>query len=38
MASTEEKDTLRKLVQHVARAFYEPQYIIILDLLSRYPV
>ncbi|EIN08206.1 transcription initiation factor TFIIE alpha subunit [Punctularia strigosozonata HHB-11173 SS5] len=38
MATPEEKETLRKLVQHVARAFYEPQCIIILDLLSRYPV
>ncbi|KAI6043907.1 TFIIE alpha subunit-domain-containing protein [Pisolithus marmoratus] len=38
MATKEERDTLRLLVQHVARAFYEPKYVIILDQLARHPV
>ncbi|KAJ8516968.1 hypothetical protein ONZ45_g5796 [Pleurotus djamor] len=38
MASKEEQETLRLLVQHVSRAFYEPKYTIILDQLARHPV
>ncbi|KAH7886931.1 TFIIE alpha subunit-domain-containing protein [Phlebopus sp. FC_14] len=38
MASKEEQETLRLLVQHVARGFYEPKYTIILDQLARHPV
>ncbi|KAI6106928.1 TFIIE alpha subunit-domain-containing protein [Pisolithus croceorrhizus] len=38
MATKEERDILRLLVQHVARAFYEPKYVIILDQLARHPV
>ncbi|KAH0826609.1 TFIIE alpha subunit-domain-containing protein [Lanmaoa asiatica] len=38
MATKEEQETLRLLVQHVARGFYEPKYIIILDQLARHPV
>ncbi|KAH7878639.1 TFIIE alpha subunit-domain-containing protein [Lentinula edodes] len=38
MATTEEQDTLRLLVQHVARGFYEPKYSIIMDQLARHPV
>lgn len=38
MASKEDQETLRILVQHVARAFYEPKYTIIMDQLSRHPV
>ncbi|KAJ3742700.1 TFIIE alpha subunit-domain-containing protein [Lentinula detonsa] len=38
MATLEEQDTLRLLVQHVARGFYESKYTIILDQLARHPV
>ncbi|KIJ61552.1 hypothetical protein HYDPIDRAFT_96416 [Hydnomerulius pinastri MD-312] len=38
MATKEEQETLRLLVQHVARGFYEPKYTIILDQLARHPV
>ncbi|KAI9569973.1 TFIIE alpha subunit-domain-containing protein, partial [Boletus coccyginus] len=38
MATKEEQETLRLLVQHVARGFYEPKYIILLDQLARHPV
>ncbi|EKM77423.1 hypothetical protein AGABI1DRAFT_130505 [Agaricus bisporus var. burnettii JB137-S8] len=38
MANKEDQETLRLLVQHVARAFYEPKYIIILDQLARHAV
>lgn len=38
MSTKEEQDTLRLLVQHVSRAFYEARYTIILDQLSRHPV
>ncbi|KAF8137484.1 TFIIE alpha subunit-domain-containing protein [Boletus edulis] len=38
MATKEERETLRLLVQHVARGFYEPKYIILLDQLARHPV
>ncbi|KAJ3845187.1 TFIIE alpha subunit-domain-containing protein [Lentinula raphanica] len=38
MATPEEQDTLRLLVQHVARGFYEAKYVIILDQLARHPV
>lgn len=31
-------DSLRLLVQQVARAFYEPKFIILLDQLARNPV
>jgi len=31
-------DSLRFLVQHVARAFYEPKFIILMDQLARNPV
>ncbi|KAH6917789.1 transcription initiation factor TFIIE alpha subunit [Coprinopsis sp. MPI-PUGE-AT-0042] len=38
MSTKEEQDTLRLLVQHVSRAFYEARFTIILDQLSRHPV
>ncbi|KAF8740047.1 hypothetical protein AX14_008956 [Amanita brunnescens Koide BX004] len=38
MANKEDQETLRILVQHVSRAFYEPKYTIIMDQLSRHPV
>ncbi|EAU89646.2 transcription initiation factor TFIIE alpha subunit [Coprinopsis cinerea okayama7 len=38
MSTKEEQETLRLLVQHVSRAFYEPKYIIIMDQLARHPV
>jgi transcription initiation factor TFIIE subunit alpha len=38
MATKEEKEVLRLLVQYVSRAFYEPKYTIIMDQLARYPV
>jgi transcription initiation factor TFIIE subunit alpha len=38
MATKDEQETLRLLVQHVSRAFYEPKYTIILDQLARNPV
>ena len=31
----EDQESLRLLVQHVARAFYEPRYTIVLDQLVR---
>ncbi|KAH9923017.1 TFIIE alpha subunit-domain-containing protein [Amylocystis lapponica] len=36
--TTTEKDTLRLLVQHVSRAFYEPKYTVVMDQLVRHPV
>lgn len=36
--SKEDQEALRLLVQHVARAFYEPRYTIVLDQLVRHPV
>ncbi|PFH49896.1 hypothetical protein AMATHDRAFT_62164 [Amanita thiersii Skay4041] len=38
MATKEDQETLRLLVQHVSRAFYESKYTIIMDQLSRHPV
>ncbi|KAG6830246.1 hypothetical protein H0H87_008773 [Tephrocybe sp. NHM501043] len=38
MATKEDQETLRLLVQHVSRAFYEPKYTIIMDQLARHPV
>ncbi|KAF8962636.1 TFIIE alpha subunit-domain-containing protein [Flammula alnicola] len=38
MATKEEQETLRLLVQYVSRAFYEPKYTIIMDQLARHPV
>jgi transcription initiation factor TFIIE subunit alpha len=38
MATKEEQETLRLLVQHVSRAFYEPKYTIVMDMLARHPV
>ncbi|KAL0959915.1 hypothetical protein HGRIS_011580 [Hohenbuehelia grisea] len=38
MATKEEQEILRLLVQHVSRSFYEPKYTIILDQLARHPV
>jgi transcription initiation factor TFIIE subunit alpha len=38
MATNEDQETLRLLVQHVSRAFYEPKFTIILDQLARHPV
>ncbi|TFK26129.1 hypothetical protein FA15DRAFT_667806 [Coprinopsis marcescibilis] len=38
MTTKEEQETLRLLVQHVSRAFYEPKFTIILDQLARHPV
>lgn len=38
MATREEQEALHLLVQHVARAFYEPKYVVIMDLLIRHPV
>ncbi|KAK7462844.1 hypothetical protein VKT23_007420 [Stygiomarasmius scandens] len=38
MATQEEKEILRKLVQHVSRAFYEAKFTIIMDQLARHPV
>ncbi|PCH35008.1 hypothetical protein WOLCODRAFT_139687 [Wolfiporia cocos MD-104 SS10] len=34
----DEQDTLRLLVQHVSRAFYEPKYTVVMDQLVRHPV
>jgi len=36
--SKEDNENLRLLVQHVARAFYEPKFTIVLDQLIRHPV
>lgn len=38
MINEEEKATLRLLVQHVARAFYDPKFIVVLDQLARHEV
>ncbi|KDR80156.1 hypothetical protein GALMADRAFT_242417 [Galerina marginata CBS 339.88] len=38
MATKEDQETLRLLVQHVSRAFYDPKYTIIMDQLARHPV
>ncbi|KAF5379153.1 hypothetical protein D9615_006061 [Tricholomella constricta] len=38
MATKDDQETLRLLVQHVSRAFYEPKFTIILDQLARHPV
>ncbi|KAJ7635101.1 TFIIE alpha subunit-domain-containing protein [Roridomyces roridus] len=38
MATKEDRETLRLLVQHVSRAFYEPKYTIIMDQLARHMV
>ncbi|TDL25233.1 hypothetical protein BD410DRAFT_743979 [Rickenella mellea] len=38
MATKEEQDSLRLLVQHVSRAFYEHKFVIIMDQLARHPV
>ncbi|KII87796.1 hypothetical protein PLICRDRAFT_42295 [Plicaturopsis crispa FD-325 SS-3] len=38
MATPEERETLRLLVQHVSRGFYEPKFTIVLDQLARHPV
>lgn len=36
--SKEDQETLRLLVQHVLRAFYEPKYTVVMDQLVRHPV
>ncbi|KAJ7596846.1 TFIIE alpha subunit-domain-containing protein [Mycena floridula] len=38
MATPEDQETLRLLVQHTVRAFYEPRFTIIMDQLARHPV
>ncbi|KAJ7171666.1 TFIIE alpha subunit-domain-containing protein [Mycena crocata] len=38
MATKEDRETLRLLVQHVSRAFYEPKFTIIMDQLARHTV
>lgn len=38
MATKEDQETLRLLVQYVSRAFYEPKFTIIMDQLARNPV
>ncbi|KJA14953.1 hypothetical protein HYPSUDRAFT_208266 [Hypholoma sublateritium FD-334 SS-4] len=38
MATKDDQETLRLLVQHVSRAFYEPKFTIIMDQLARHPV
>jgi hypothetical protein len=38
MATKEDQETLRQFVQHVARAFYDPKYIVVMDQLARHPV
>ncbi|KAJ6508984.1 TFIIE alpha subunit-domain-containing protein [Mycena sanguinolenta] len=38
MATKEDRETLRLLVQQVSRAFYEPKYTIIMDQLARHTV
>ncbi|THV04702.1 hypothetical protein K435DRAFT_826772 [Dendrothele bispora CBS 962.96] len=38
MATQDDRDTLRLLVQHVSRAFYESKFTIIMDQLARHPV
>ncbi|KAI0821884.1 TFIIE alpha subunit-domain-containing protein [Trametes gibbosa] len=34
----DEQETLRLLVQHVSRAFYEPRFTVVMDQLVRHPV
>ncbi|KAI0761300.1 TFIIE alpha subunit-domain-containing protein [Trametes elegans] len=36
--SKDEQETLRLLVQHVSRAFYEPKFTVVMDQLVRHPV
>ncbi|KAI0724337.1 TFIIE alpha subunit-domain-containing protein [Cerioporus squamosus] len=36
--SKDEQETLRLLVQHVSRAFYEPKFTVVMDQLIRHPV
>lgn len=36
--SKDEQETLRLLVQHVSRAFYEPRFTVVMDQLVRHPV
>lgn len=38
MATKEDQESLRLLVQHVSRAFYEAKFIVIMDQLARHPV
>lgn len=38
MATKDDQDILRLLVQYVARSFYEPRYVVVLDMLVRHPV
>jgi transcription initiation factor TFIIE subunit alpha len=38
MATKEDRETLRLLVQQVSRSFYEPKYTIIMDQLARHTV
>jgi transcription initiation factor TFIIE subunit alpha len=38
MATKEDQDILRLLVQHVSRAFYDAKYTVIMDQLARNPV
>jgi transcription initiation factor TFIIE subunit alpha len=38
MATKENQETLRLLVQYVSRAFYEPKFTIVMDQLARNPV
>ncbi|KAH8113794.1 TFIIE alpha subunit-domain-containing protein [Phellopilus nigrolimitatus] len=38
MATKEDQETLRLLVQYVSRAFYEPKFVVIMDQLARHPV
>ncbi|RPD63162.1 hypothetical protein L226DRAFT_528029 [Lentinus tigrinus ALCF2SS1-7] len=36
--SKDEQETLRLLVQHVSRAFYEPKFTVVMDQLIRHPI
>ncbi|KAI1783309.1 TFIIE alpha subunit-domain-containing protein [Ganoderma leucocontextum] len=36
--SKDEQETLRLLVQHASRAFYEPKFTVVMDQLIRHPV
>ncbi|THH06029.1 hypothetical protein EW145_g4369 [Phellinidium pouzarii] len=38
MATKEDQETLRLLVQYVSRAFYDPKFVVIMDQLARHPV
>ncbi|KAI5123232.1 hypothetical protein M0805_001321 [Coniferiporia weirii] len=38
MATKEDQEILRLLVQYVSRAFYEPKFVVIMDQLARHPV